>query len=168
MNANRGLVLPMLAIIVGLGMMVGAVSVMRLSNVVENVNTVELPIVVQVQSTTTTPDGDLPDYQAGELLPSLKYDMRITYTTSEALDAAAIIVEFSKVGISPTDITMLWKDGNPTWTSMTWADSGDVLTGTLGFVGTQPAGSVVGYYATLEYEVPGVYTFKVWVEGIVV
>jgi hypothetical protein len=167
MKTWTGIGMPVLAILVGIGMLVGAVSVMRLSNIVENANSVELPITVSISTTTTTPDGDLPDYQAGDMLPGLKVDMRITYLTIEAIDAGAIIVEFSKVGIAPTDISMSWKDGNPTWTPMVWTDSGDVLKGTLGFVGSQPAGETVGYYAVLTYNTPGEYTFKVWVEGIV-
>jgi hypothetical protein len=94
--------------------------------------------------------------------------MRISYLTSVSLDSAAIIVEFEKVGISPTDVSMLWKDGNPLWTAMVWTDNGDTIRGTLGFVGTQPAGETVGYYAQLTYNVVGDYTFRVWVEGIVV
>jgi len=169
MKAISGIVMPILAILVGLGMLVGAVSVMRLSNLVENTNDIaELPIVVSIQATTTTPDGDLPDYQSGALTIGVAYDMRIVYDTSVALDSAAIVVEFSKVGITPTDLTMDWQDGNHVWEGMTWTDSGDVLTGTLGFVGTQPIDSIVGYYAKLTYNVPGDYGFKVWVEGIVV
>ena len=159
--------MPVLAILVGIGMLVGAVSVMRLSNVVENANSVELPIVVSLSGTTETPDGNLPDYVAGDVLPGMAFDMRITYFTASAIEAGAIIVEFTKVGVSSTDITMSWKDGNPTWTPMIWVDSGDVLKGTLGFVGSQPAGETVGYYAVLTYNTPGEYIFKVWVEGVV-
>lgn len=165
MRMGKALAMPLMAIILGVSMMVGAVSVMRLSNIVETENTVELPITVSVSPTTLTPDGDLPDYQAGTLLPGVTYDMRIAYLTLTALGSSAIIVEFEKVGISPTDVTMLWKDGNPTWTAMVWEDNGDTMKGTLGFVGTQPANEVVGYYAQLTYNTPGDYTFRVWVEG---
>lgn len=165
---TKGIIMPLLAILVGCGMLVGAVSVMRLSNVVENVNTVELPIEVHLESTSTTPDGDFPDYQAGALLTGATYDMRIVYTTDVGLESAAIIVQFTKGDIAITDVTMSWKDGNPTWADVVWTDSGDVLTGTLGFVGSQPADSTVNYYAKLTYNMPGAYSFKVWVEGIAV
>jgi len=149
-------------------MLVGAVSVMRLSNVVENANVVDLPITVSISETDTTPGGDQPNYQSGYLLPTVQYDMRISYYTEEALDQAAIIVEITKTGIWIGDITMSWIDGVPTWQLMTWTDNGDSLRGTLGFVGTQNADSTVGYYASIGFNTEGDYGFKVWVEGIVV
>jgi len=168
------IVLPILAIMVSCGMLVGAVSVMCLSNVVEYVNIVEegppvpveLCIDLQILSTEATRGGDLPDYQAGLLALGTTYDMLITYTTSKALTGAQIIVEFSMEGIQPEDVTMAWRDGNLVWTEIVWTDNGDSMIGILGFVGTQPEGANVNYYAQLTYNTLGSYEFAVWVEGI--
>ena len=169
MRTSRGIVVPMLAILVGVSMMVGAVSVC-LSNVVENNNSVGLPvtglpITLSIAATTATPGGDLPDYTSGQLLLGQKYDMLISYTTTQAFEAGAIIVEFSKVDISPADVVMSWADSGGIWNEMTWVDSGSVMTGILGGVGTQPAGGETNYYAHLTYTITGDFTFKVWVEG---
>lgn len=154
-------------VLVGCSLTVGALGIMRLSNIIENDNTVGLPITLQLLSTTITPGGDLPDYTPGEVLQGLKYDMRLTYTTTDAIDQGTIIVRFDKVGISPSDVVMAWTDAI-VWSGMVWTDGGDYLTGILGYVGSQPANEVVSYYATLEYTTPGSYTFQVWVDGIMV
>jgi hypothetical protein len=164
MKAIKGMGMPILAIIVGVGMIVGAVSIVRLSNVVNNDNIVGLPVSIQITSTTATPGGDLPDYTAGLVALNVAYDMKVSYTTSKALSTASIIVEFSMTGINTTDVVMNWTDAG-SWTSMVWTDNGDVLHGILGYVGTQPAGATPVYYATLIYTVTGSFNFKVWVEG---
>lgn len=156
--------MPILAIILGFGMIVGAVAIVRLSNIVENTNVSELPITVQLKSTSLTPGGDLPDYAPGPMVPGQTYDTVVSYTTTKAVDSAAIIVEFAKTGINATDVLMSWTDVS-VWHSIVWTDNGDVLHGTLGFVGSQPAGAIANYYATLSYAVTGTFNFKVWVEG---
>jgi hypothetical protein len=153
------------AILIACGL-VAAGTIICLSNVVEHENTVEVAVELSILTTTATPGGDLPDYAAGPLLMGQTYDMMIRYTTSKALSTSSIIVEFTKTGIAVTDLSMYWTDGT-TWTQMTWIDSGDVLKGTLGYVGSQPSGETVTYFAKLTYDVPGVYGFKVWVEGAV-
>ena len=178
-KAISGIVMPLLAILVSCGMLVGAVSVMRLSNVVEYVNVieegpeipVELCIDLQVLATDATPGGDLPNYTDGNLVLGTTYDMLITYTTSKALEGAQIVVEFSMEGILPEDVTMAWRDGNLVWTEIVWTldtdavDDTDRMRGVLGFVGSQPEGETVNYYAQLTYNTPGTYGFAVWVEA---
>jgi hypothetical protein len=164
MKARNGMGLPILAIIVGMGMIVAAVSTVRLSNIVSNDNQVGLPVTIQVTSTSTTPGGDLPDYAAGMVALDVSYDMKVSYTTSKALTTASIIVEFSKTGINVTDVVMNWTDAG-SWSTISWTDNGNVLHSTLGYVGTLPAGANVNYYATLIYTVTGSFNFKVWVEG---
>ena len=163
MRTRTSWILPILAIVVGFGMIVGAATIIRLSNVVENQNNVGLPVVLQLNPTTATPGGDLPNYVAGSVMQSQAYDMQVSYTTSKALNDAAIIVEFSKTGINATDVLMEWT-ASTTWTSITWTDNGDTLRGTLGAVGSQGIGAV-NYLAKLTYNVQGDFTFKVWVEG---
>ena len=156
--------LPVVAMVVGLAMIVGAASIVRLSNIVSNDNQVGLPVTIQITSTSTTPGGDLPDYAAGIVALGVTYDMKVSYTTTEDLTTATIIVEFTKTGINATDVSMSWTDAG-TWASISWTDSGDVLHGNLGVTGTQNAGGTVNYYATLCYTVTGSFNFKVWVEG---
>ena len=170
MRTIKAIGIPLLAILVGCTMLVGAVSIC-LSNVVENENSVGLPITglaitLSILPTTSTPDGDLPDYTSGQLLMGQKYDMLISYTTTKAFDAGKIIVEFSKADIVSTDVAMSWTDGEDPWVAMAWNDSvAGVLTGTLGAVGTHPANSETNYFAHLTYTVTGDFTFNVWVEG---
>jgi hypothetical protein len=169
MRPNRGIVMPMLAIIAGIGMMAGAVSMLCISNVVENVNTVEeVPVEIGIQSTSTTPDGDLPDYAPGPMMVGVAYDMYVTYTTTRALEDAVIIVEITKYEIAAQDVTFAWADGGNGWSNISWADSGDVLTGELGYKGSIPSGEGANYYGALSYHTPGTYTFRMWVEGTVV
>ncbi len=165
MRTTRGVVLPILAVLIGCGMIVGAVSVIRLSNVVENTNDIaELPIVIGISATTTTPGGDLPNYQSGSLMPTTSYDMKITYSTTVALGSATIVAQFVKVGISASDVTVAWTDAT-VWSTISWTLSGDSLTGSLGYTGTQSVGATASYWAKLTYNAPGTYDFSVWVEG---
>lgn len=153
------------AIIIACGF-VAASTIICLSNVVEHENLVEVAVELSLLTTTVTPGGDLPDYADGSLLMGQTYDMMIQYMTSKALSTSAIVVEFTKTAIAITDLSMFWTDG-ATWSQMTWIDSGDTLTGTLGYVGSQPSGETVTYFAKLTYDLPGSYGFKVWVEGVV-
>ena len=152
----------MLAIIVGVAMMVGAVS-MCLSNVVENNNTVGLPITISILPATTTAalGGDLPNYASGHVALGQKFDMLVSFTTTEVIDYVSIIVEFSKVDINVTDVDMGWATTDAlTWATISWTDSGDVLRGTLGIAGGQPADTTGNYYAYLCYTATGSFTFK--------
>jgi hypothetical protein len=153
------------AIVTACGL-VAAGTIICLSNVVERENSVELVANLSLLSTMVTPGGDLPDYVDGPLQMGQQYDMMIQYTTSKALSTSAIIVEFSKAAIINTDLTMSWTDST-TWAPMVWIDSGDTLRGTLGYVGSQPSDETVTYYGKLTYNMPGIYGFKVWVEGAV-
>jgi len=164
MKSRNGMSLPILAIVVGLSMVVGAVSIVRLSNVVNNDNQVGLPVTIQITSTSTTPGGDLPDYAAGMVALDVAYDMKVSYTSTKNLVTATIVVEFTKTGINATDVVMKWTDAG-IWASISWSDNGDVLHGNLGLTGSQSAGGTVNYYATLCYTVTGSFNFKVWVEG---
>ena len=158
--------LPILAMVVGLSMIVGAVGLVRLSNIVSNDNQIGLPVAIEIQATNGTPGGNLPDYASGFLTQGQTYDMLVTYTTTKALTSAAVIVEFTKTGINTTDVLMSWTVSGPTWTGIEWTDNGDVLRGTLGAVGSQGIGTV-NHYASLAYVVGGDFNFKMWVEGSV-
>ena len=153
-----------LAVLVGFSMIGGAVAIIRLSNVVENNNVSGLPVAVTVSGASVVA-GHLP-YANGAVITGQSYDMLVSYTTTRALASAAIIVEFTEPGISLTDVAMSWSQTIPlSWQGMTWTQTGDVLHGTLGIAGGQPAGETVNYYATLVYVVSGDFNFKVWVEG---
>ena len=100
MRMGRTLAMPMMAIILGLSMMVGAVSVMRLSNVVENVNRSSCRYGERIRALRLHQMATCQIIKLVRCCPHLKVRHADNLPTSEALDAGAIIVEFTKVGIA--------------------------------------------------------------------
>ena len=167
MRTIKAIAVPLLAIAVSCAMIVGAVSIMRLSDVVENVNTVtELPVSVSILPTMNTPGTDLPNYTAGMVVVDKSYDMVVNYTSSLTIYSPAIVVKFSSdTDIDTTSLTMQWATNETAWVDVTWDDTGGIITGTFGAIASVSPNTPLDYYLNLTYKEPGDYTFKLWVEG---
>ena len=165
MRTIKAIGIPLLAILVGCTMLVGAVS-MCWSNVVENVNTASHPVTLSIETTDATPGIDLPNYTATAVMfVNQSYDMLLNYTTTVGILDSIIAVKFTKASMNLTDVNMTWYDvGTTTWKSVELTSSGDVLRGTLDAQVPLSAEGSMSYYANLTYMAPGNYTFESWVE----
>jgi hypothetical protein len=170
MKASRGIVVPMLAIIVGVAMMVGAVS-MCLSKVEENDNIAsDLPVVLSITPWDAPPETDLPNYENGMVMVvNQAYDMLLSYTTSINIIDSIIKVKFTKVGVTLTtdDVILTWcVVGDATSIDVDLEVVGDDLIGVVGDPLSLNVGdSAIEYYANLAYTSSGDYGFDLWVEG---
>ena len=167
MRTSRGIVVPMLAIIVGVAMMVGAVSVC-LSNVETNVNEAsDLPVELTIKLAEVGPGLDIPNYENGlVMVVNQPYDMLLSYTSTLALLENAIVVGFTTPTMNPSEIELeRYVDGTSTWEKVTLTLVDGVIRGEFPEVVSLSAGGEVSELASLTYKSPGSYSFNLWVEG---
>ena len=141
---------------------------MRLSNVVENVNTAsELPVTLSVETTIGTPTIDRPNYTDGSaMVVNQPYDMLLSYTTTIDIVGSYIMVQFTTPNTNTDDVDLAWcAVGDTAWAYVDLTSSDGVLTGTLGAPVSLDSVSEVSYYAILTYKASGVFNFDLLVVG---
>jgi hypothetical protein len=170
MKIGRQLVVPLLCMIVGIAMIVTAAGIV--SNVAERTNHVTpkpIPLAISILDTTEIPvalGGDRPDWANGTMYLSDTVDAKVYLYASGPATAVSIVFQVGKAGVNATDVTIQWSDGVSAWTSVTWADAGDILTGTIGATGVgYNTGDDARYFVLVSFHVAGDYANQVWAEG---
>ncbi len=164
MKARSGLIGPVLAIVLGVGMIVAATTLVLVSNVVTNPNTV-VPVQVPVTVSIVDIPGGAPNWVPGEVTTNTTYDLQIAWVANGTVTNGVTTIEFDKAGISVTDVTAAWFDG-ASWSPITLTDNGDALTGQVGPTFSVAKGDVSTYNVQLAYHNLGDFTFKVYVMGV--
>jgi hypothetical protein len=167
MKARNALVMPIVAIFVGLAMIVSAG--MIVSNVIEKQNHV-LPTTViwlEMRNTTLpTPIGpDLLNYSDGDQYMSVPMDFNLYVKANATVSVVSVFVEFDKTTINATDVTMAWADGDGPWHNVVWTVGTGSMAGNLWSVLGYSSGNDANYYVKLTYNVPGDFSMKMWAEG---
>jgi hypothetical protein len=148
MKARNGLVIPLLAIVVGVGMIVSAGVIV--SNVLQYQNQVS-----GVSLSSTWADGSK--------TIGAQNSFTVSYTSPQGTPNAIIMFEFSATGIIPADIALEYYTGSQ-WVSTTFVqvNATTIRGATLTIVG----GAGGGYDYHLTYNDFGAFTMKVWAETI--
>jgi hypothetical protein len=136
--------LPVLAMIVGMGMVVSA---LVMSNTLTYTNQ-----VAGVTLSSTWSDGTR--------VLGAENDFSVTYSSPAGTPSAVIIFEFNMTGIVPSAVSLAY------WTGTAWVNTTFVQTSPNTIQGstmTIPAGpSSGGFNYALWYNLPGTYTMKIW------
>jgi hypothetical protein len=143
MKARAGIVLPMLAIVVGLAMIVGAA---LLSNVVVIKTHVSEAKLTQVDVVTNTAmGGDYPNLPIGEgdVGIGIAYDTGINLNSSVTLGNVTVHFEIAKASIAWSDVTVQYWSG-AAWLALTMTlnTSAGKLVGIFGPAGGFPVVAV--------------------------
>lgn len=144
MRAKGSIVMPILAILVGFGMIVSAVV---LSNTLTYTN--------QVSGITLSST-----WSDGARVLGAENDFSVTYSSPSGTPSAVIVFEFNMTGIVPSAVSLAY------WTGTVWLNTTFIQTSSNTIQGstmTIPAGpSSGGFNYALWYNLPGTYTMKVW------
>ncbi len=167
MKARNALVMPIVAIFIGLAMIVSAGLIV--SNVIERQNHVLPTTVVWLDLRDTvlpTAIGpDLTNYSEADTYMGTSMDFNLYMKANASVSGLSVIVHFEKSVLNATDVTMAWSDSDGPWMPITWMVSSGIMPGTIGTTGNYGAGNDANYYVQLTYNVPGDYTMKIWAEG---
>ena len=148
MRTSSGIVLPLLAIVVGIGMIVAAGSIMSNKLRYEN----------EVSGITISANWD-----ENAKVVGAQYDFTVTYASPAGTPNCPIVFTFEATGIVPADISLEYWSGTE-WVSTTFAPDGvDIIRGvTMAIAG----GTTGGYDYHLTYNNIGTYVLNVWAEAI--
>jgi len=164
MKARNELIIPLLAIVVGVGMIVTAVGIVRVSNIVERNNQVsDVSSLVHIE--IQPPTSGL-DWVNGSALVGTTYNCKVYWSATAAISSANVVVTFQKsLVINTTDINMSWSMGATT-PIVFQSTAGDTIHGIIGLPSyNMAAGESATYDIQLTYNVPGDYNFQLYVEG---
>ena len=144
MKLRNSIGMPILAILVGFGMVVSA---LVLSNTLTYTN--------QVSGITLSST-----WSDGTKVLGAENDFTVSYTSPAGTPSAVIIFEFNMTGIVPSVVSLAY------WTGTVWVNTTFTQTSSNTIQGstmTIPAGaSSGGFNYALWYNAPGTYTMKVW------
>jgi len=167
MKLRNSIVMPLLAIIVGLSMVVSAGLIV--SNVVERHNHVLPTEVVWLEMRDTVlPEAigpDLTNYSEEDGYMGTPMDFNLYVKANASVSAVSIIVQFEKSTLNASDVSMSWSDSDGPWNVITWVVVSGVMTGHIGPTSGYGADNDANYYLTLSFNVPGDYTMMIWAEG---
>jgi len=146
-KARNGLLIPLLAVFVGVGMIVSAGVIV--SNVLQYQNQVS-----GVSLTSTWTDGSK--------TIGTQYSFTVTYSSPAGTPNAVIVLEFNVAGILPADVTVAYDVGGGVYLPVTFVQAGpDAIRASTG---TVAGGTGGGFFYHLTYNDLATYTMKVWAE----
>ena len=149
MKTRNGLVIPLLAIVVGLGMIVSAGVIV--SNVLQYQNGVS-----GVSLASTWADGSK--------VIGTQYSFSVSYVSPAGTPNAVIVFEFNATGILPADVTLEHNTGVGGYVLVTFVQtSSNTIRGTSL---TIAGGTGGGYDYHLTYNDFGTFSMKVWAEAV--
>ena len=158
--------MPMLAIVVGLAMIVGAIGIVSNKLTLPNTVTAQ-PITLTQESINTVgmPASGLehPNWASGIVVVGITYDMGIRLASTASLPAVIVSFEIHKtVSLDGTDVSVKYYDG-VVWQVLSMTKTDDHLAGTYGPAGGFPV--VAGYNVLtpllVTYNVAGAFTTDV-------
>ena len=167
MKARNGLIIPLLAILVGVGMIVTAAGVVTVSNIVPRHN--EVTDVTSLMHIDIQASSTLPNWANGSASIGTVYNCNIFWSSTAAIHSVSVVVLFQKPSIATTDVSMTFMQlPGSVWTPVTFepGTASDTIRGTLGSPFAVGAGESATYAIQLAYNVPGNYAAQLYVEGI--
>ena len=165
MKARNGLIIPLLAILVGTCMIVTAIGTVRVSNVAERNNQVsDVSSLVHIE---IQPPTSGTSWVNGSTLVGTTLSCKVYWSATAPINQASVVIFFHKdTVINTTDVSLSWSMGafTPTVFENT---APDTIRGVIGLSSFAiVAGDHPTYDVQLSYNVPGNYDVQLYVEGI--
>jgi hypothetical protein len=149
MKARNGIVMPLLAMVIGVGMIVSAGVIV--SNRLHYENQVS---GVSLSST----------WANGTKTIGVQYGFTVSYTSPSGSPNAVIMFELNATGIVPADVSLEYNTGGGGWVAATFSqvDANTIRASTLTIVG----GSGGGYDYHLTYNDMATFALEIWAETL--
>jgi len=165
MKARNGLIIPLLAILVGTCMIVTAIGIVRVSNVAERNNQVsDVSSLVHIE---IQPPTSGTSWVNGSSLMGVTLSCKVFWSASATINSASVVVSFHKdMIINTTDVSLSWSMG--AFTPVVFQNvSPDTVRGVIGLSSfIIISGETATYEVQLTYNVPGNFNAQLYVEGI--
>ncbi|HSV41989.1 MAG TPA: hypothetical protein VLH13_01090 [Methanomassiliicoccales archaeon] len=143
-----------------------AVIIMSNVAIIDN-HVTDIPGTVEIVDVETAGQGGLSELNALPASPirGIMYDAGVHVTSTGEAGTVALKISVGATGISATDLIVRYWTGSA-WTTITFVDDGDVLTGTIGSSFSMSNGYDATTELTVQYATNNDYQISLWVETL--